>query len=237
MSRLWPRYFAAQYSSCGRARPNVIAPLKIVLIIYSKSIGCVNRLPLGYQPEHAVYMLANRLRFTKLDRVLYTKTGTSKISRGLESDNPDDIISSMKRAARAGKVFIDWSQNNANKTTITPFSLRGKAIPTVKAPRTWQELQSKNLKRLEMREVLENVSQTNTNHAKSEPLMVEHADVLVSWSLPEGGRSKKRRQKCWLKYPSQKTVAPLLIGLKRSGFEISRVASLLLAAKAITPLS
>ena len=39
-----------------------------------------------------------------------------------------------------GKVLVDWSQNNGTKTTIAPYSLRGRAHPTVAAPRTWREL-------------------------------------------------------------------------------------------------
>lgn len=80
-----------------------------------------------------------------------------ELARALEADHPDDIISSMKRSARAGKVFIDWSQNNANKTTIAPYSLRGRAQPTVAAPRTWGELASPRLKHLDHTEVLARV--------------------------------------------------------------------------------
>ncbi len=41
-----------------------------------------------------------------------------------------------------GKVFIDWSQNNPAKTTIGPYSLRGRRFPTVAAPRDWSELEA-----------------------------------------------------------------------------------------------
>ena len=48
--------------------------------------------------------------------------------------------STMTRSLREGKVFLDWSQNNASKTTIAPYSLRGREHPTVAAPRTWEEI-------------------------------------------------------------------------------------------------
>ncbi|GAB2516914.1 ATP-dependent DNA ligase [Paramicrobacterium agarici] len=80
-----------------------------------------------------------------------------ELARSLEADYPDEIISSMKRSARAGKVFIDWSQNNASKTTIAPYSLRGRSTPMVAAPRTWGELASPHLKHLDFREVLKRV--------------------------------------------------------------------------------
>jgi DNA ligase D-like protein (predicted ligase) len=47
----------------------------------------------------------------------------------------------MAKERRAGKVFIDWSQNADFKTTIGVYSLRAKSeIPYVSAPVTWDEL-------------------------------------------------------------------------------------------------
>jgi bifunctional non-homologous end joining protein LigD len=47
----------------------------------------------------------------------------------------------MTKSLRPGKVLLDWSQNIAAKTTITPYSLRGKDAPYVAAPRTWAEVE------------------------------------------------------------------------------------------------
>lgn len=82
-----------------------------------------------------------------------------ELARGLEADHPDEVISTMKKADRAGKVFIDWSQNNASKTTVSPYSLRGRLRPTVAAPRTWEELADPDLRHLEYEEVLERVAE------------------------------------------------------------------------------
>jgi bifunctional non-homologous end joining protein LigD len=60
---------------------------------------------------------------------------------------------------RAGKVFLDWSQNNGSKTTIAPYSLRGRDHPTVAAPRTWEEIGDPKLRHLEYREVLARVAE------------------------------------------------------------------------------
>jgi bifunctional non-homologous end joining protein LigD len=38
-------------------------------------------------------------------------------------------------------VLVDWSQNNAAKTTVAPYSLRGRERPTVSAPVTWEEVE------------------------------------------------------------------------------------------------
>ncbi len=80
-----------------------------------------------------------------------------ELARSLESAHPDEVVASMARALRAGKVFIDWSQNRSSKTTVVPYSLRGRARPTVAAPRSWRELASPHLKQLDFREVLARV--------------------------------------------------------------------------------
>jgi bifunctional non-homologous end joining protein LigD len=78
-----------------------------------------------------------------------------ELAKAMEADHPDDIVSDMKKALRGGKVLIDWSQNNGKKTTIAPYSLRGRPHPTVAAPRTWDELRDPGLRHLDYREVLE----------------------------------------------------------------------------------
>ncbi|WP_025157684.1 ATP-dependent DNA ligase [Leifsonia aquatica] len=80
-----------------------------------------------------------------------------ELARALEADHPDLVVSDMKKALRAGKVLVDWSQNNGAKTTIAPYSLRGRLRPTVAAPRTWRELAAKELRQLEYEEVLARV--------------------------------------------------------------------------------
>lgn len=80
-----------------------------------------------------------------------------ELARALEADHPDLVVSDMKRAIRGGKVLVDWSQNSAAKTTITPYSLRGRPAPTVAAPRTWRELAAADLEQLDYREVLRRV--------------------------------------------------------------------------------
>ncbi|MFC7450360.1 non-homologous end-joining DNA ligase [Rhodococcus daqingensis] len=76
----------------------------------------------------------------------------------LERETPKSVISKMTRAERAGRVFVDWSQNSASKTTVSPYSLRGTARPTVAAPRTWDELAHPGLRQLDFREVLDRIA-------------------------------------------------------------------------------
>lgn len=53
---------------------------------------------------------------------------------------PDLVTHLMKRSLRAGKVFVDFSQNAAAKTTATAYTLRARAQPTVSAPVSWDEV-------------------------------------------------------------------------------------------------
>jgi len=55
---------------------------------------------------------------------------------------PDLVVWRMTRSLRPGKVLLDWSQNVAAKTTISPYSLRGRELPCVAAPRTWAEIEA-----------------------------------------------------------------------------------------------
>lgn len=80
-----------------------------------------------------------------------------ELARYLEAEHPDLVVSDMKKALRGGKVLVDWSQNNGNKTTIAPYSLRGRTHPTVAAPRTWDELDDPDLAHLDKDEVVERV--------------------------------------------------------------------------------
>ncbi|RLL66642.1 non-homologous end-joining DNA ligase [Streptomyces sp. Z26] len=57
-----------------------------------------------------------------------------------EAALPDLALHRMTRSLRAGKVFVDHSQNSWAKTTAAPYTLRARSHPTVSAPVTWEEL-------------------------------------------------------------------------------------------------
>jgi bifunctional non-homologous end joining protein LigD len=68
----------------------------------------------------------------------YAKT----VAEELSAQVPRSITAKMAKAVRPGKVFIDWSQNNAAKTTVAPYSLRAQATPTSSTPLTWDEVEA-----------------------------------------------------------------------------------------------
>lgn len=65
-----------------------------------------------------------------------------RIAQELEKAHPKLIVSKMAKNLRPGKVFIDWSQNNAAKTTVAPYSLRAQSVPSVSTPLTWDEVEA-----------------------------------------------------------------------------------------------
>lgn len=70
-----------------------------------------------------------------------TKPFANALARLLENDHRDLVVSDMKKELRKGKVFVDWSQNDEHKTTISVYSLRARERPTVSTPVKWEELE------------------------------------------------------------------------------------------------
>lgn len=82
---------------------------------------------------------------------------------------PRKILSQMTKALRKNRVFIDWSQNNSAKTTICAYSLRGRELPWVSTPLTWDEVEAGEVVRFEPEDVLDRVQ--------------EHGDLLAGLSV------------------------------------------------------
>jgi bifunctional non-homologous end joining protein LigD len=80
-----------------------------------------------------------------------------EIAKELTREHPDLVLWKMTKSLRPGKVFLDWSQNTGAKTTISPYSLRGRERPYVAAPRSWAEIEEgadEGLGQLEVEDVL-----------------------------------------------------------------------------------
>jgi bifunctional non-homologous end joining protein LigD len=70
-----------------------------------------------------------------------TKPATRAIAELLEADAPDQVVSRMAKALRAGKVLVDWSQNTEHKSMVCAYSVRAKQGPTVSTPLRWEEVE------------------------------------------------------------------------------------------------
>ena len=71
-----------------------------------------------------------------------TRDLAQQLAQELTKKHPDLIVWKMTKSLRPGKIFLDWSQNVAAKTTVCPYSMRGKETPTVAAPRSWDEVEA-----------------------------------------------------------------------------------------------
>jgi bifunctional non-homologous end joining protein LigD len=71
-----------------------------------------------------------------------TKPFAHALAKLLEGRHPDAVVSAMSKDLRKGKVFIDWSQNDPVKTTVSVYSLRARERPTVSTPLTWDEVEA-----------------------------------------------------------------------------------------------
>jgi bifunctional non-homologous end joining protein LigD len=71
-----------------------------------------------------------------------TKAFARGVARILASDHPDIVVDRPQRGLRSGRVLVDWSQNDASKSIVAPYSLRGGAIPIASTPLSWSEVEA-----------------------------------------------------------------------------------------------
>ncbi len=71
-----------------------------------------------------------------------TSGHAKELAQRLERQHPDLVVHRMAKHLRPGKVLVDWSQNNAAKTTVAPYSLRARPLPTVSTPVSWDEVEA-----------------------------------------------------------------------------------------------
>jgi bifunctional non-homologous end joining protein LigD len=76
-----------------------------------------------------------------------TKPFAHALARLLEHEHPELVVSDMSKDVRAGKIFVDWSQNDEHKTTVSVYSLRAREHPTVSTPVTWDEVERALMKK------------------------------------------------------------------------------------------
>jgi bifunctional non-homologous end joining protein LigD len=70
-----------------------------------------------------------------------TKPFAKAVAELLAKQHPDQVVSRMTKQLRAGKVFVDWSQNDRHKTTVCVYSPREGRRPMVSTPVAWEEVE------------------------------------------------------------------------------------------------
>lgn len=71
----------------------------------------------------------------------HTKTFSRTVAGIMQQNYPDLVTANMAKTSREGKVFINWSQNDASKTMVSVYSLRAGERPLVSFPLEWRELE------------------------------------------------------------------------------------------------
>ena len=71
----------------------------------------------------------------------HVKRFARAVAEALAQAHPETVIAEVDKSRRAGKVFLDWLQNDATRQTVAPYSLRGLTWPTVATPVTWDEVE------------------------------------------------------------------------------------------------
>ncbi len=71
-----------------------------------------------------------------------TKAYARGVARELAAAHPDLFIERMARNARAGRIFVDWGQNDQRKQTVAAYSLRATLAPSVSTPLSWDDVES-----------------------------------------------------------------------------------------------
>ncbi|MEO7167778.1 MAG: non-homologous end-joining DNA ligase [Spartobacteria bacterium] len=101
-----------------------------------------------------------------------TKELSRALAEYLEREHPKLVVSKMAKALRKGKIFVDWSQNDEHKTTISVYSLRAKDAPTVSTPVTWAEVEQ-TMKKKNGKKLVFRCDQTLARVAKMGDLFAE----------------------------------------------------------------
>ena len=70
-----------------------------------------------------------------------TKAFARALAARAAAQEPALAIAGVSRAARRGRVFIDWAQNDQRKQTVAPYSLRATRRPAVSLPLQWHEIE------------------------------------------------------------------------------------------------
>jgi bifunctional non-homologous end joining protein LigD len=76
------------------------------------------------------------------DSYAATKPLARSVAELLEGAMPELVVSRMTKTRRTGKVLVDWSQNDAKKTTVCVYSLRARERPAASTPLEWDEVRT-----------------------------------------------------------------------------------------------
>jgi bifunctional non-homologous end joining protein LigD len=99
----------------------------------------------------------------------------------MAADDPKRYLASMSKAARAGRIFVDYLRNNRTNTSIAAYSIRAREDAPVSVPISWDELTDVDPRAFTMVAVLARMKKM-----KKDPW-------AAYWKTDQSIRSKSRR--------------------------------------------
>lgn len=70
------------------------------------------------------------------------KAAARRLAGDLADAHPELVVTRIARAARSGRVYVDWIQNDANRQLVAAYSPRATPIPQVSTPLRWEEVEA-----------------------------------------------------------------------------------------------
>jgi bifunctional non-homologous end joining protein LigD len=90
----------------------------------------------GGKGLHVVAPLEPSSTWTRLHDV------ARSIASEIASSEPKRYVAKASKAARDGKIFIDWLRNGRGATAVAPWTVRARPGAPIAMPLTWKELEA-----------------------------------------------------------------------------------------------
>jgi bifunctional non-homologous end joining protein LigD len=91
----------------------------------------------GGKGLHVVVPLSPPMRWSQV------KAFAQAFSVQMTVTDPEEYIAKSSKAARRGKIFVDYLRNDRGATSVAPYSTRAKPGATVSMPLAWSELSAR----------------------------------------------------------------------------------------------
>jgi bifunctional non-homologous end joining protein LigD len=95
-------------------------------------------------------------------------------ARSMEKDAPALFLTKMTKAARAGKIYLDYLRNERGSTAVAPYSPRARAGLPVAMPLAWSELKSEQPPRFYLSDFSQWSKRLSRNPWKDLPSLQQH---------------------------------------------------------------